>query len=177
MAARASEHLTADPARSSREPVTQRPALHPLLTRGHPSRGTAQFAHRHRLDPQGPPATLRRSMAARQAGPQKPPKAAPPIPETREPGHPRSRHSPCDCPGAHATTERHTLAEEPDECDHHPRQPSRERPTERQPATRQRRLHHLRPQQRPYIIPRNTGKKSPQYSLRDPPSPPDMAKN
>ena len=33
---------------------------------------------------------------------------APPIPETREPGHPRSRHSPRDGPGAHATTERHT---------------------------------------------------------------------
>ena len=45
----------------------------------------------------------------------KPPKAAPPIPEIREPRHPRSRHSPHDCPGAHATTERHTLAEEPDE--------------------------------------------------------------
>ena len=37
----------------------------------------------------------------------KPPKAAPPIPEIREPGHPRSRHSPHDCPGARATTERH----------------------------------------------------------------------
>ncbi|KWX14794.1 Vacuolar ATP synthase proteolipid subunit [Giardia duodenalis assemblage B] len=60
-----------------------------------------------------------------------------------------------------------------------PCQPSRERPTERQPRTpdcQRRRLRHLKLQQRPYIIPRNTGK-SPQYSLRDPPSPPDMAKN
>ena len=50
----------------------------------------------------------------------KPPKAAPSVPEIREPRHPRSRHSPRDGPSAHATTERHTLAEEPDECDPHP---------------------------------------------------------
>ena len=41
----------------------------------------------------------------------KPPKAAPPTPEIREPGHPRSRHSPHNCPSAQATTERHTSAE------------------------------------------------------------------
>ena len=52
--------------------------------------------------------TLRRSMAARWAAPQKPPKAAPPIPETRESRRLRSRHSPHDGPGAHATTKRHT---------------------------------------------------------------------
>ena len=40
--------------------------------------------------------------------PKKSPKAAPPIPEIREPGHPRSRHSPRGGPGAQATTERHT---------------------------------------------------------------------
>ncbi|ESU43227.1 Hypothetical protein GSB_152915, partial [Giardia duodenalis] len=60
-----------------------------------------------------------------------------------------------------------------------PCQPSRE-PTHRETTTRtpdsqRRQLRYLRPQQRPYIIPRSTGKKSPQYSLRDPPSPPDMA--
>ena len=90
-----------------------------------------------------------------------------PSPEIRAPGHPRSRHSPRDCPSAQATTKRLTLAEEPDEYDPHPRQPSRERPAERQPATRQRRqLHHLRRQQRPYTILRSTGK-SPALS-RDP---------
>ena len=56
------------------------------------------------------------------------------------------------------------------ECDpHHP--PAEQRTTHRGTATRtrqRRRPHHLRPQQRPYIILQNTGKKSPQYSLRDP---------
>ena len=150
MAAKANEHLTADPTRSSREPVTQRPRSLPTSDpRGTRAEGTAQFAHRHRLDPQGPPATLRRSMAARWAAPQKPPRShrrqPRPSLKIREPGHPRSRHSPHGGPGAHGATERLTLAEEPDEYDPHPRQPSRERPAEGQPATRQRRLHHLRP--------------------------------
>ena len=89
-----------------------------------------------------------------------------PSPKIREPRHPRSRHSPHDCPGAQATTERRTLAEEPDERSS-PRQPSRERPAEGQPATRQRRPHHLRPQQRPYTILRSTGRA--QYSVETPP--------
>ena len=54
----------------------------------------------------------------------------PPIPEIREPGHPRSRHSPRGGPSAHATTERHTLAEEPDECDPH-HLPAEQRTTRR----------------------------------------------
>ena len=105
-------------------------------------------------------------MAARRAAPQKPPKAAPPIPETREPGPPRSRHSPRDCPGAHATTERHTRRAARRVRSSPPASRAESDPQRDSPRTRQRRqLHYLRPQQRPYIILQNTGKNSPQYSL------------
>ena len=85
MAARASEHLTADPARSSREPVTQRPRSPPTSDpRGTRAEGTAQFAHRHRMDPQGSPVTLRKPMAARRAAPKSHQKAT-----EGSPAHPR----------------------------------------------------------------------------------------
>ena len=49
MAAKAGEHLTADPARSSREPVTQRPRSPPTSDpRGTRAKETEPFAHRHR---------------------------------------------------------------------------------------------------------------------------------
>ena len=64
--------------------------------------------------------------------PKKSPKAAPPIPEIREPGHPRSRHSPHDGPSAHATTERRTFADEPDERSSPP--PAEQGPTRRETA-------------------------------------------
>ena len=112
--------------------------------------------------------TLRRSMAARQAGPQKPPKAAPPIPETREPGHPRSRHSPHDCPGAHATIERHTRraarrVRSSPPASRAENDPQRDSPRTQQPATT---TTPPETQQRPYTILRSTGRA--QYSLRDP---------
>ena len=82
-------------------------------------------------------------MAARRAAPQKPPKAAPPIPEDPRIETPAQLAQVShDCPSAQATTERHTLAEEPDEYDpHHPPAEQRTNPQRdnhahtRQPAT------------------------------------------
>ncbi|ESU38742.1 Serine/threonine protein kinase [Giardia duodenalis] len=81
-----------------------------------------------------------------------------------------SRHRPRDCPSAHATIERHTRRAARRVRSSPPGSRAENQHTEGQPRTpdsQRRQLRHLKPQQRPYTILRNTGK-SPQYSLRDP---------
>ena len=78
----------------------------------------------------------------------KPPKAAPSVPEIREPGHPRSRHKSPTTAQVRMQRPSGALAEEPDECDPHPL-PAEQRTTRRGTATRtpdsqRRQLHHLR---------------------------------
>ena len=102
--------------------------------RGTRAEGTAQFTHRHRLDPQGPPATLRRSMAARRAAPQNHQKATEGSPaHSRRPANRDTRAAGTVPAAVQVRTQRPsgTSAEEPDEYDpHHP--PAEQRTTRRE---------------------------------------------
>ena len=75
----------------------------------------------------------------------KPPKAAPPIPEDPRTEPPAQLALSPAAVQVRVQRPSGAPAEEPDEYDPHPCQPSRDRPAEGQPATRQRRPHHLRP--------------------------------
>ena len=125
-------------------------ALRPLLARGHQSRRNRTVCSPTQGSLRSIQCTRRRSVS----------EAA-------------SRHSPRDCPGAHATTERHTPGEQPDEYDPHPRQraendPQRDSHT-RQPAT-------TAPPETPAATVHYLTKhgEEPPVLSRDPPSPPDM---
>ena len=99
-------------------------------------------------------------MAARRAAPQKPPEShrrqprPSPRSANRDPQQAQPpRLSKCASNDRATHTSRRTRRVRSS-----PPPASRARPTEGQPATRQRRLHHLRLQQRPYAILRSTGK-------------------
>ena len=145
--------------------------------RGTRAEGTDPFAHRHKLDPQGPPVTLRKPMAARRAAPKSHQKATEGSPA--HPGDPRT-----GTPAQQAQPPRRSKCARNDRAAHIRRRTRRARlppPASEQRTTRRGTARHTtamtappETQQRPYAILRSTGK-SPVLTSRPPPGRPDRA--
>ena len=107
-------------------------------------------------------------MAARWAAPQKPPKAAPSIPGDPRTGTPAQQAQPPRRSKCARNDHAAHQASNPTSATLTTCQPSRERPAKGQPAHPTATTAPPETQQRPYAILRNTGKKSPQYSVETP---------